>query len=169
MEDLIRICRQKAKNIKGFSVEGFFYCYGPNFPPKRLEDLIKNYERLGFKKLDASIYKSIKKRAGVFDNSSFVFGNNYYIAVPLPNKTLSIVDLDGANMSPRDTIHNMNPEELLFTLEDQDIWAKRQEEFNEKSNIDKSKMIKRFIDNNKSKSILREEIQIARKILKELE
>jgi hypothetical protein len=169
MEDLIRICRQKAKNIKGFSVEGFFYCYGPKLPSKNSQDLVKNYERLGFKKLDASVYKSIKKRAEVFDNSPFIFGNNYYIAIPLPNKTLSVVDLDGADVSPRGTLHNMNPEELFFTLEEQNIWDKRQEEFNKKSSIDKAEMIKKFIDNNKSKRVLREEIQIARKILKELE
>jgi hypothetical protein len=168
MEDLIRICRQKARNIKGIPTEGFFYYCGPKLP-KRLRELIKNYERLGFRKLDSSIYKSIKKKAGIFDDSNFFFGNNYYVAVPIEKKALTIDDFDGANMSPRDSIHNMNPEELYFRIEDEDKWEKKKEEFYNSASEEKVNIIKNFIENNKSKTNFREEIKMARQLLRELE
>ena len=169
MEDLVRVCRQKAKNIKGLSADGYFYCCGSNTPPKRLNELVKNYERLGFKKLDAAVYKSVKKKMGVLDNSPFMVGNLYYLAIPLPNKSLSVTDLDGADLNPRDTLHNMNPEEVYFNLEDADLWTKRQQDFDDKSPNAKANVIKKFIANNKNNRRFREEIQLARKILKDLE
>lgn len=169
MEDLIRICRQKARNIKGVPAEGFFYYFGPTLPPRNLSDLVKNYERLGFKKIDAAVYKSIKKRAGVYEDSTFLFDEKYYIAVPIEKKSLTEEDLNGAGMSPRDTLHNMNPEEIYFNLEDTQVWEKRQDEFDGKSSNAKANIIKRFIKKNKSNTSFREEIKVARQLLKELE
>lgn len=169
MEDLVRVCRQKAKNIKGLTAEGFFYCYGPNTPPKRLSDLIKNYDALGFKKLESAVYKSIRKKSGVFDNSVFMVGKNYYVAVPIEKKSLTIEDFNGADMNPRDTLHSMNPEEVYFTLEDKELWEKRQEVFDTKPSNIKTNIIKNFISKNRKNKKFREEVQIARKLLKEME
>jgi len=168
MEELVRICRQKAKNIKGFSVDGFNYYCGSNLPPRPLKELIKNYERLGFRKLDAAVFKSIKRRAKVFDDSIFLMGNNYYIAVPIPKKSLTVEDFNGADMGPRDTLHNMSPEELYFTLEDKNIWDKRQQDFDNKPVRSKVWTLKRFIKNNKSNRSYRQEIRAAREILEGL-
>jgi hypothetical protein len=169
MEDLIRICRQKARNIKGLLVGGFSYYCGPKMPPRRTVELVKNYERLGFRKLDSAIYKSIKKRAGIFDDSTFLFGDTYYIAVPIEKKSLTIEDFDGADVSPRDTIHNMNPEEIYSNWEDSRVWSKRQEDFDNNPRDTKVNIIKDFIKNNKSKNDFRQEIKVARRLLKELE
>jgi len=169
MEDLVRICRQKVKNIKGFTADGFYYYYGPKAPPKRLFDLVRNYEKLGFRKLDSAVYKSIKKRAGVFDNSIFMVGDNYYIAVPIPKKSLTIDDLNGAGMNPRDTLHNMDPEAVYFTLEDDKMWEKRQEDFNGKPLNNKTNILKNFIQRHKGDNSFREEVKTARKLLRELE
>lgn len=168
MEDLIRVCRQKAKNIKGFSVEGFFYCYGVNTPPARLAELVKNHERFGYRKLDSASFRSIKKRAGVYDQSVFMIGECYYIAIPLANRRLASTDLNGAGMNPRDSIHNMNPEETYSALEEENLWDKRLEDFSNQPSTEKVKLIKKFIRNNKQKIHLRVELQIARKMLKEL-
>ena len=169
MEDLVRVCQQKARNIKGIPAEGFFYYCGPTLPPKRTEELIKNYERLGFRKLDSSVFKSIKKKAGIFDDSTFLFGDTYYITVPIQKKSLTEEDFNGADISPRDTLHNMNPEEIYFSLEDTHMWEQRQETFDNKTSGAKANIIRRFIKKNKSNTNFREEIKVARKLLKELE
>lgn len=169
MEDLVRICRQKAKNVKGITVEGFYYLYGPKPPPKKWHNLHRTYETFGFKKIDAAVFKTIRKRAGAANKTVFIFGKNYYIAVPLEKKSLNIEDFNGADMNPRDTLHNMSPEEVYFNLEDKALWEKRQHEFDGKSTNIKANIIKNFISVNKHNKAYREEIQVARRILKELE
>jgi hypothetical protein len=179
VEDVIRICRQKARNIKGIPTEEYFYYYGPNKPPQILRELIKNYEKLGFKKLDTAIYKSIKKKMNIrmgmrnrFGNSilgnNFTFDNNYYVAVPVGRKYLSDHDFDGANISPYDNMHNMNPEDIYFVSEDEEVWKNVKEEFNSKSNILKANIVRRFISENQSNPRFKEEINTAKRLLKEL-
>lgn len=168
MEDVVRVCRQKARNIKGLPTEECYYYYGPKKPPKLLRDLIKNYEKLGFRKLDTAIYKSIKKKVSSFTGSTFAFGDNYYIAVPLDKKSLSINDFDGADMSPYDNIHNMNPEEIYFASEDKDTWEQKQQEFDNKSMNTKVNIVRNFIKTNRNKVEFREEIRVAKRLLREL-
>ena len=169
MEDLIRVCRQKARNIKGLPTEGFYYYYGPKKPPKNLNDLIKNYEKLGFRKLDSAVFKTIKRKNGVSDNSVFTVNDNYYIPVPIEKKSLTIDDFNGADMSPYDSLHNMNPEEAYFSLESDKTWERKQQEFNSKSLNTKANIIKNFIQKNKSDINFKEEIRAARKLLRDLE
>lgn len=168
MEDVVRVCRQKARNIKGLPTEECYYYYGPKKPPKTLRNLIKNHEKLGFRKLDTAIYKSIKKKAGSVTGSTFLLGDNYYIAVPLEKKSLSIDDLNGADMSPYDSLHNMNPEEVYCVVEDKANWEQKQEEFNNKPVMVKINIVRNFIKVNRNKLEFKEEVRVAKRLLKEL-
>lgn len=168
MEDVVRVCRQKARNIKGLPADGFFYYCGPNKPPKNPQDLIKNYESLGFRKLDTSVFKSIKKKVDSTTDLVFTFDGNYYIAVPLEKNTLRLHDFSGAGINPYDSLHNMTPEEAYFTLEDEDMWESHQEEFDASSPDDKKIIIENFIEEKKKDPKYREEIRTARRLLKEL-
>lgn len=169
MSDVVRVCRQKARNIKGIPFEEcYFYC-GVKEPPKNRRDLIKNYEKLGFKKLDVAIYKSVKKKAGSIFGSTFKFANHYYVSVPIKQKKLSLSDFTGAGLDPYDSLHNMTPEEMYSLSEDKRLWEKRENEFNEKPNEAKTSIIKNFIINNSKKTELKDEVRTARKLLKELE
>lgn len=166
MEDLVRVCRQKARNIKGLPTEEYFFYYGPNPPPAVLRDLIDNYERLGFKKLDTAVYKSIRKKVRVEEGPVFSLKGNYYVAVPIEQKTLSISDFSGAGLDPRDTIHHMNPEELFCAVESNNHWEMKHEEFNRKGRFYKTRILKQFIEENKKKPEFKEEVKAARKMLK---
>lgn len=169
MEDVVRVCRQKARNIKGLPTEECYYYCSSKLPPKNRRDLIKNYEKLGFKKLDTAVYKSIKKRAGTIYGSTFKFGDLYYVAVPLDKKSLSLDDFSGAGIDPRDSLHNMTPEEVYFNLEDTSLWEKRQNEFDGKSSQSRTNIIRNFIKKHNKKEEFKEEVRTARKILRDLE
>jgi hypothetical protein len=169
MEDVVRVCRQKARNIKGLPSEEYYYYYGPKKPPKIKRDLIKNYEKLGFRKLDTAVYKSIKKKVGTLYGSTFLFNDNYYVAVPLEQKSLKMDDFSGAGMNPHDNIHNMNPEDAFFIFEDGQVWEQRQKEFTNKPCEIKVNIIRNFIKTNRNNKAFREEIKTARKLLKELQ
>jgi hypothetical protein len=168
MEDVVRICRQKARNIKGLPTEEYFFYYGPKKPPRILRDLIENYEKYGFRKLDTAVYKSIKKKIKNEDSLVFKVNGNYYIAVLVEKKCLSLSDFTGAGLDPYDSIHNMNPERSLSLAEDNAHWEKKQEEFNRKNKFSKTKIIKQFIEKNSDKPEYKEEIKTAKKILKNI-
>lgn len=168
MEDVVRICRQKARNIKGLPAEEFYYYFGPKSPPKIRRELLKNHERFGYRKLDNAIYKSIKKKAGRITGNVFFFNDNYYVAVPIEKKLLNIDDLNGAGLNPYDNMHNMTPEDVYFSSEDTEVWKERQEAFDNKSTHSKSYIISNFIRKNRNKRQFREEIRVAKRLLKEL-
>jgi len=169
MEDVVRVCRQKAKNIKGLPAEEFYYYFGSKAPPKIRRELLKNHEKYGYRKLDNATYKSIKKKATSENGNVFIFNDTYYVAVPIDKKILNEEDLNGAGMNPRDNIHNMTPEEAYFNLEDTEIWSQRQEEFDNTEISKKVKMISRFIKKNRNKKELKEEVTLAKKLLRELQ
>ena len=168
MEDMVRICRQKARNIKGFSVDKHIFYYGPNKPPKSIKDLIGKHDKYGFRKLDGAVYRSVKKKAKAEEGSVFFFNNNYYVAAPVQKNNLSMHDFSGADMDPYDNLHHMNPEQTFFSMSDENILNKKKEEFNNMSNVDKTKIVKKFISKCKRNSDYKEEIKTAKKLLKSI-
>jgi hypothetical protein len=168
MEEVVRICRQKARNIKGLPSEEFYFYCGPKKPPKILRDLIKNYETLGYKKLDLAVYRSVKKKAGSIYGSTFQFGDNYYVAVPLEQKSLQYSDFIGAGVDPRDNMHNMNPEDVYLALEDDSNLEQKRYDFLNSPTEKRINVIRNFINVNKKKVKYREEVKIARKLLKKI-
>jgi len=167
MEDVVRVCRQKARNIKGLPTEEFFFYVGTKKPPAILRDLIEKHEKLGYKKLDTAVFKSIRKKVRP-DGPVFRFDGKYYVSVPVEQKSLSLSDFTGAGIDPYDSLHNMTPEEILFDVETADIWEKRQEEFHNKTPTRKAHVLKKFIKNNKNKPEYEEEVKTAKKLLKQL-
>ncbi len=168
MEDVVRVCRQKARNIKGLPTDEHFFYYGPNKPPAFLKDLVGNHEKYGYRKLDTAVYKSIRKKIRIDDSSVFLLNGNYYVAVPVEQKTLSLSDFSGAGLDPYDSIHNMSPEQIYFNAEDIKVWERKQEQFNAIPRIKKAVIVREFIEKNKEKPEFKDELGAAIKLLKSL-
>ncbi|NJO48270.1 MAG: hypothetical protein HC840_00980 [Leptolyngbyaceae cyanobacterium RM2_2_4] len=185
MEDVVRVCRQKARNIKGMPVENFYVFYGAKKPPKNTRLLMENHEKYGFRKLDLGSFKSIKKRArrilqdknlekGIKESvpeikfDPFFHAGNWYIAVPLEKRNLTLLDFTGADLDPYDSIHNKNPEELYFAKLDEDEFEQKKESFEAQSAQRKENIVRNFIRKNKGNPAFKEEINLARKFLKDL-
>lgn len=168
MEDVVRVCRQKAKNIKGFPAEEFYVFCGNQKPPKVLRDLVDNYEKLGFRKIDVAVFKSIRKKAKMQQYTIFKLGDTWYIAVPVEQKALSLVDFTGADLDPYDNIHNMNPERVYFAQEEDKYWESKKEEFLSLDENKKIRMIKKFIRTHRGKKEFKEEVRLAKRLLKEI-
>jgi len=169
MEDLVRICRQKARNIKGLPIEEYAVFTGTKRPPKVIKDLIDNYEIFGYKKIDTSIFKSIRKKLNKKQEGPIYFINNsWYICVPLDKKSLELVDFSGAGLNPHDNIHNMTPEQVLFNTNEEKLWEDRKKSFKESTIEDKISVIQSFIEKNKNNIKFKDEIETAKKILKRL-
>jgi hypothetical protein len=117
MEDLVRICRQKVRNIKGQPSEEYVVFCGKERPPKYPNSLLRNYEELGYKKVNFSIFKSIRKKANVdSDATAFLFGNVWYVAIALKQKNLELEDIVGSGHSPYENTHNMRPDDLYSSI-----------------------------------------------------
>jgi len=165
MEDLVRICRQKARNIKGFPTEEFAFYHGVQEPPAILRELLSNNERHGYKKMDSATYKSIKKKAGNIDGPVFKFSDVYYVAVRSEQKTLTVADFSGADLDPYDNIHNMSPDQTLAIAQSIAYWEQKSEEFYSKNDSRKSIIVKNFINKNKKNPKFKQEVETARKLL----
>lgn len=169
MEDVVRVCRQKARNIKGMPVEEFYVFYGPKRPPKDSRALLEDHEKYGYRKLDMGSFKSIKKKMKIKSNDEpFKFSGFWYIAVPLEKRNLTLLDFAGAGLDPYDSIHNKNPEELLFHQLNEDEYEQKRAEFESSSDKRKEDRVRHFIRKNKGNPLFREEIALAKKFLKDL-
>jgi hypothetical protein len=165
MEEIVRICRQKVRNIKGVPIEEFHFFCGPSKPPKRLDSLLDNYTAMKFKKIDMVSFRTAKKRARKYGHLAFRFDKMWYVSVPVGQRTLGIVDFTGAGMDPHDNMHNMNPEQVLFAKEDDEKWSRKRRIFKRKTKEEKAEIFKKFIEKNKNSSVFHEEVEIAQKML----
>jgi hypothetical protein len=168
MEDLVRVCRQKARNIKGLPTEEYFVFRGLAEPPKPLKELIRNHERFGYRKVDVAVFKSIKRRAKLPDGTIFKVGDEYFVVVANENKNLSINDFSGAGLDPYDSIHNMTPEQVYTSTQEVDYWERRKKAFENTPLSSRVRLIKRFISTNKTNPLYKDEVRTARKMLKEM-
>jgi len=167
MEDVVRVCRQKSKNVKGIPVQENYVFVGPKQPPKFLRELLVDHEKYGFRKLHLALFRAIKKKAKTKE-SVFKFEDMWYVAVPLEKRTLNLNDFAGADMDPYDNIHNMNPEQLYSSQKSDMYWKTQKETFDSSSKTRKMRLIRAFIRNNKNSTIFLEEIKTAKKVLKSL-
>lgn len=167
-EDLVRVCRQKARNIKGHVIEEYFTYRGPTPPPPIVRDLIDNYQRYGFKKIDQATFRSIRKKAKPHGNV-FFFDGLWYAAVSADHKNLGIEDFTGAGLSPYDNVHNMTPEEILFQKAQINDFDDLKEEFESYTRDMKINMVTSFIKKNTDNRHAATEVALARKLLKSLE
>lgn len=168
MEDLVRVCRQKVRNIKGFPGGEYYVYVGTKKPPKVLSELMENHEKYGFKKLDIAVFKTIRKRAKAFGAGVFQFGNQWYVSLRYEHKNLSLADFSGAGMDPYDSLHNMSPERIYFDQQEEEFWQEKRVEFNSYQPTRRAKLLKSFVSKHKNKLQYKEEVKLAKKLLKEI-
>lgn len=163
MEDLVRVCHQKVRNVKGQNSEEYLVFAGPNKPPKNYRRVVREYQELGYKKVDFAVFKSIRKKAGVsFDASIFEFSGTWYVAIALEKKNLEIEDLVLSDSNPYDNQHNKRPDEIYEEKEESGY----QSIFDNRSSYRKRNTLKSFIAKNKNNRHYKEEVGAAKRLLK---
>jgi len=168
LDDMVRICKQKAKNIKGVVAEEFVVFRGEKKPPKDIEDLLENYEKYGYAPLTTTAFKTIKKRMrNRQEGPVYLDGGVWYVCVPIRKKMLNLVDFACNNYDPYDNLHNMNPEEVLERRECTD-WDGKWLRFNMISNDERAEVLKNFIVANEGRVELKEELKTAKKFLEQI-
>ena len=165
MEDLVRVCRQKVRNIRGQPSEEYVVFSGKTKLPKHIRTLLTDHEELGYKKIDFAIFKSIRKRANVnYDATVFIFDNTYYVAIPLDRKDLELDDLVGSEYNPYQNEHYSQPDTILEEKE----MGRLEKLFYKKSNYRKAATLRNFVAKNRGKCKYKEEVATAKRILKSL-
>ncbi len=165
MEDLVRVCRQKSKNIKGQISEEYVVFFGRNRPPKNRKDILTKHRELDYHKLDFSIFKSIRKKAEISSKCDmFYFNNMWYVAIAIENNPLAMDDLINSNYNPYENRHSWKPDDLLIEME-YDNFLK---DYEDKSEVKKSLILKKFVSKNKGNKKYIKEVALARKLLKKI-
>ncbi len=168
LDDMVRVCKQKAKNIKGVVAEDFVVFRGTKKPPKDIEDLLENHEAYGYSPLTTTAFKTIKKRMnGKQEGPVYIDNNTWYVCVPIRKKNLNFTDFTCNNYNPYDNLHNMTPEEVLEKREASD-WDGKWLMFNLAQNNERAELIKSFIDKNQGNPKLKEELKTAKRFLEGL-
>lgn len=168
MEDLVRVCRQKVRNIKGLPGEEHYIYVGPTEPPKILAHLMDNHENFGFRKLDVAVFKTIRKRAKAHGENVFSFNGLWYVSLKCEHKTLDLVDFAGAGLDPYDSIHNMSPERIYFDHLEEEFWEEKRVEFDSYDPTKRAELLKNFVSQNQSNPKFKAEVKLARKMIRQL-
>lgn len=169
LEDMVRVCRQKARNIKGLIPEDFVVFKGVKRPPKDIEDLLENHEKYGYSPLNISVFKTIKKRMKDRQEGPVYLDNKtWYVCVPIRKKTLSLTDFTCNNYDPYDNLHNMTPEEVFSRSEGND-WEGKWLRFNSIPDEERAAIVQEFIVKNTKNPTYKKELRAARKFLESLD
>lgn len=165
MEDLVRVCRQKVKNVKGQLYEEYAVFSGTNEPPEFPNMILKEPEQHGFKKIDYAGFKAVRKKAKVDgDATIFQYNGVWYVALLLDQRNLDIDDIIGSTSNPYDNYHNMQPDTLLEKKECTDLSAS----FHDQTRYNKKVTLRNFIAKNQNKRHYEEEIATAKRMLRSL-
>jgi hypothetical protein len=166
---MVRVCRQKARNIKGLHSEEFIVFSGTKQPPKDIEDLLENHSKHGYKSLGTSAFKSLKKKMkNKQEGPVYLDDGVWYVCVPIRKKTLSFTDFTCNNADPYDNLHNMTPEEIFERSESRNFCKDNYSEFNSIPDKDKIKIVRSFVEENKENKFLKEEVDTAKRLLENL-
>jgi hypothetical protein len=168
LDDMVRVCKQKAKNIKGIVAEEFLVYKGTKKPPKDIEDLLENHEKYGYSPLTTTVFKTIKKRMNKKQEGPvYLDGKTWYVCVPIRKKMLSLTDFACNNYNPYDNLHNMNPEEVLEKAECSD-WDGKWLRFNMISNDERVEILKNFVSQNQNNPRFKDELKTAKRFLEQM-
>jgi hypothetical protein len=167
-EDVVRVCRQKARNIKGCGVDEYEFFYGVKKPSKNIRDLLIDYASLGFKKTDLPTYRAARKKAGE-KGSVFKHNRLWWVCIPVETKPLAAEDLFGADLNPYDSFHNMTPEQIVLERENIVQYEEKVEKFQQMLPEERATILRDFISMNKANGSMTKEIETANKTLRLLE
>jgi hypothetical protein len=166
MQDVVRVCQQKARNIKGMSVDEFYaYTGAKQLPPWVIPLLTKNNEKYGYRKIDVATFKSARKKAKPKNETWFKYNNMWFISVPVDHRALELEDLAGADQDPRDNYHNMDPERIMIERDNFIQMENKKNNFQILPDQEKKIVFEAFIRENKRNKKLASEVETARKIL----
>lgn len=169
MQDMVRVCYQKAKNIKGLQSEEFTIFVGNKLPPNDIEELLENHEKYGYKPITSSVFKTIKKRMKWNQKGPvYLFNSKWYVCVPTRKKFLTLTDFACQDFDPYTNEHNTNPEQILENKEAESKLEMDKEKFEKFSNKEKVRIVKLFISKNKNNVELKEELATACEFLEKL-
>lgn len=165
MEDLVRVCRQKVKNVKGQLYEEYAVFSGPLAPPEIPTKILKESEQYGYKKIEYAAFKAVRKKAKV-DSDATIFDYNgiWYVALLLEQRNLDIDDLVGSTSNPYDNHHNMSPDTVLEKKQCTELSAS----FHGQKGFAKKKILRNFVAKNENNRHYQEEIATAKRILRSL-
>jgi len=161
LQDLVRVCKQKAKNIKGLVAEEFLVFTGTKQPPLDIEDLLENHSAYDYHPLNSGVFKTVKKNFKNQEGPVYRYKKKWYVCVPIRKKALSTNDITNSDMDPSNNIWSLNPEQFLDYKEtNTEEWL-----FKKSSKKTKVKIVKEFFDKNWNNPELREEVKIAKEYL----
>lgn len=169
MEDTVRICRQKVRNVRGVPMQAYHFFFGPEVPTGTNEEIIAGHEKYSLRKVDPAIFRAIKKKAKPFNPEQFFFNNSWYLAIPTNYRALEASDFLTADLDPRDAVHNKNPEELILMSESTKNWNREYKKFKKIPSEVKLDMIKSFIETNKGSNLFKNELKTAHRIVTRLQ
>lgn len=168
LEDVVRVCKQKAKNVKGVLAEDFIVFTGKKKPPMDIEDLIDNHGEYDYHPLGTQAFKTIKKRMKNKQEGPVYLENGvWYVCVSIRKKNLTLNDFTCNDYNPYDNIHNMSPEQVLEKTQETN-WDDKWQEFSSIPPKNRARILNTFIKNNKNNKEFKEELRIANKFLESI-
>lgn len=163
-KDMVRICTQKVRNIKGNLLEKFTVFKGKNKPPEDLRPLFISPKSFGYRTILANTFheRRVKLEKNGQKPPIYFLDGFYYIYVPAQNKTLTAEDLSCSVLGTHDNIYGMTADLIL----EKAALDKKIHYFENLANKNKINILRNFISKHQGKSDYAVEISAARKMIK---
>jgi hypothetical protein len=162
MEELVRICKQKSRNIgtANYSDTSFFKS------PDKIElneEIANNYKKHNLSKIDLMSFRSIRNQANPKNKRCFLFENNWYYSISLAKKTISYYDFDSIKDDYHDNIHCMTPEQAFAMKEEEQNLKLYKDTFDGYSKKKQKHILRTFIKTHEKSPYYKKEVKKAKR------
>lgn len=163
------LCARKARNITvGIDRRGF-YAHTKDSKSASNESILENYKKLGYRKVTRKEYKECLAKAKQLGERTITDKDGFKIIdIQLLNNGISNEDYE-LMLETNGGVNTMNPEDILSAVEAEQRLANYKEIFSNMDKTSKRRKLKKFIEDNKDNRYLKEELALARKMLRKSE
>jgi hypothetical protein len=163
------ICERKSRNIKVGRERHGLYAKTKDSVPAHEELILQDCKKFGYRKVthaefnEAKIQSRLNGTQEIFDKYGFAILEIQTLSDGIEKEDYQLLLEDSHH-----NIYNQGPENMMMDYEDSMELEKHQNKFDSKDNLGKIKTLKFFIRNNKDSIDYKDEIKLAKKIIKEL-
>lgn len=161
------VCERKSRNIIASKSKSAYFSKTKNAVAADDQEIFENYKKLGYRKITANEYKERKKENKV-DALGRVLdkNNNPIFRVFINSKPLTSQDYSDILSYNINKEYENDPEESMINIEEDMLLEKYKSMYSNLGGSSQKTLLQSFIDQNKGKSIYKNELSTARKILR---
>jgi hypothetical protein len=162
-----KVCNRKSRNIICGKDKTRYFAFTETSVEADNAEILESYSNYGYRRVTLEEYKGAKEKAKILGESQLVDDDGFKI-VKIENITKGIDHYDYKDVVDAEKSEIfMDPESRIIRMEEKKITEEYRSHFNSLNKKEKNSVLENFIEQNKKNKNYKNQIKLARKLLKQ--